>query len=235
MKPKKRKGSILDEEIIKMVIAVACIAGLIYLGYMLYNMSTQKTRMEQARLNLNEISGVMSSMKNEERINFTLLSPNGYLLTGWPYEVEGISIMPDTCINNKWKSCICLCRFNEKTKFLGDSILNLGGTIGGIIELKTALSKSGLPRAVAASCVTEGVCRETPGGHKADTTSIKYITDQTFMQNAGDVIKIAAKAGGGSIREFEKFFAIRVEDLLNNGASVGIRLGGGTYYLEPVK
>lgn len=191
MKNKRAEASWTIEEIMKIVLAVGGIIILILLFVNLYGIFTQKTRIEQARANMEDLSAVINSIKEGGSKDFTMLSPRGWSLTGWPVD----EMLPDECKKNKWEKCICLCEY-------GDSLT------GRALE---ALKRAGIPNTRAdflAKCNTVSVCVEV----KAETlevNSIKIlfinIAEKTpifvdGLVHEGEVLKIKKEKIGENVK-----------------------------------
>ena len=95
--------------VIKLVIAVACIILLIYVSVSLTGIWKNKTKSQQAMVNIENLEKSINDLGEGKTEKFTLLSPRGWALTGWPVE----NLMPEECKENKWKNCICLCDYGE--------------------------------------------------------------------------------------------------------------------------
>ena len=103
----KSKKAILPKEVLNIVLAIACIVLLVYLGYKLYGLASEQHELQQARAHLTNIMGIISALENAgggER-SYILYSPKGWALSGWPYA----NTKPKSC-KEEWKSCICFCK-----------------------------------------------------------------------------------------------------------------------------
>jgi len=91
-------------ETLKIIIAVLCIALLIYLAYSVYGLFTKKTAFEQAKSSLRllelNVKDIEEGKKNESEI--LLESPNGWAISAWPYKDERNILC-------KKKYCVCIC------------------------------------------------------------------------------------------------------------------------------
>lgn len=128
IKMKSKKAFLLGEHIVNILIAVLCIIILIGVGVKLYNIYNER-ELNIARGHLNEISGLVESIKEGVSREYIMLTPEGWVLTAWPSHLSmlNIDLSPDICLSNKWKNCICLCKTDrpEKTeKVLADCNLN---------------------------------------------------------------------------------------------------------------
>lgn len=98
---KDRKGFLLAEETLKMIIALVCIVFLVYLLVALYNSHTSDKKIEQAREALSRVESIISSLKDGESVRQDVLDPKGWHLYSF-YEQE----KPNSCINSR---CLCIC------------------------------------------------------------------------------------------------------------------------------
>ncbi len=74
----KRAEGFLESETLKIVLAVLCIALLLYLGVKLYGLFIKKTASEQASESLNQIMEKINGMKEGESSSFLITSPKGW-------------------------------------------------------------------------------------------------------------------------------------------------------------
>ena len=102
-----KKGGILDEESIKLIVAIICILGLIYLGVKLYGIFTTSAKLEQAKASLNDINNILKNLKDRDNTPYILLAPsNSYIMSfsdgnGRP-----------GCFAGKPCTCICDLKLN---------------------------------------------------------------------------------------------------------------------------
>jgi len=96
---RNKKGFLLGEETLKIVVALICIIFLIYfLTSIYFSNATQKKRIE-ATNSIERISQIISdSTINEE--NYEIPNPSGWYLFSF------ISQVPNSCSN---ENCICIC------------------------------------------------------------------------------------------------------------------------------
>ncbi len=133
---KDKKGFLLAEETLKIIIAVICIGFLAFLLFSIYQQTTDSKNLDYAKSSLNFIVSQISSGQTTADI----YNPDGWVLDIWPQTVNGI--LPSSCSNLGWKSCICIC--NQNTKDSCDSgssgvcLENTGNfnIAGGKIDLK---------------------------------------------------------------------------------------------------
>ncbi|MBS3073012.1 hypothetical protein J4477_04220 [Candidatus Pacearchaeota archaeon] len=99
-----KKGDWLVEEVAKVILAIVLLVLLAYLALTLYQSITQKSQLEQARVHLDNIENIVSSLEEGEKKDYILLSPSGWALYGFPYGEHNVR----SCqVSNK--PCICLC------------------------------------------------------------------------------------------------------------------------------
>ena len=102
--PKSRKGFLLGEETLKMVIAVICIAGLAYLLFAVYVSVKDSKDLEIAKESLDFLSQEIE----DEKTSVEIYNPRGWVILSWPYQNEGK--LPKFCLNAGWGSCICIVK-----------------------------------------------------------------------------------------------------------------------------
>ena len=97
---KNRKGFLLAEETLKIILAVISIGFLVYFLSALYFANQDSEELEQAEASLEHlIEGINSEIEEVEIYN-----PDGWWIASWPYE----KIIPNSCSNLGWKNCICI-------------------------------------------------------------------------------------------------------------------------------
>jgi len=116
-----KRGIFLIENAVKLAIAVICLIFLFYLMVSLAGISTQKTRAQQAKANLDNLERTINSLEAGKTAKFVLLSPSGWALTSWPVEPLFGKMIPRECEENNWERCICLCKYAKMSvnQFLG--------------------------------------------------------------------------------------------------------------------
>jgi hypothetical protein len=104
---KGQEVGILPEETIKLIIAVICIAALIYLLVLIYFSATGNQSKKAAEAIVNGNNGIASEIR---RINvggfdnpsFLVPNPSGW----WIFSFVGQDIKPNTCAGS---NCLCVC------------------------------------------------------------------------------------------------------------------------------
>jgi len=111
---KSKKGFMLGEYTLKMIIAVLCILLLVYLLFSFYSSFTNKKDLNDAKETLNSLSEKMIDAKNkQERVTLPLLEPDGWRLIGYSGTEK-----PEQCTSN----CICLCADRLRDRWFKDQI-----------------------------------------------------------------------------------------------------------------
>lgn len=96
-----KRGFLLAETTLKIVIAVIAIGFLIYFLVSLYFASQDNDELEKARLSLDKLLEEI----DQERLNVELFNPQDWVLLSWPYGED----YPTKCVVLGWESCLCLC------------------------------------------------------------------------------------------------------------------------------
>jgi len=99
---KSKKGFMLGEYTMKIIIAVLCIILLLYLLFSLYSSFTDKQNFSKAEATLNRLFEIMSDAKKKspEPVQVSLVNPSLWKLIIY----NGVE-RPEACVKN----CICLC------------------------------------------------------------------------------------------------------------------------------
>lgn len=101
-----KKGFLLAEETLKLIIAVIAIGFLVYLLTSLYFSAKTSQKLEQAEETLQFIM----SETNAGKTNVDIYNPKGWWLISWPGSIDAL---PKECSNLGLNSCICLCEKNN--------------------------------------------------------------------------------------------------------------------------
>jgi hypothetical protein len=96
-----KKGFLLAEETLKIIIAVVCIVFLIYLLIAIYNSTSGQKKIEQAKDDLSRIDKIISGLSEGESESQDISNPQGWHLYGFVGEEK-----PNFCTNEK---CLCIC------------------------------------------------------------------------------------------------------------------------------
>ena len=97
----KKKGFLLAEETIKIVIALICIGFLVYLLFSIYYSSRDSHDLEQAKATLDYLIQNIEFQSTEVQI----FNPENLYLISWPFEGQ----IPSSCSNMGWQNCLCIC------------------------------------------------------------------------------------------------------------------------------
>jgi hypothetical protein len=97
---KGKKGFLLGEETIKILLALVGLGLLIFLLAKVYYGSQDK-ELEQAEASLERIVDAINSKAESVEI----YNPDGWRIISWPYGNK----IPNSCKSKKWDSCLCIC------------------------------------------------------------------------------------------------------------------------------
>ena len=98
---KNKRGLLLAEETLKIVIAVIAIGFLAYFLFSLYFSFRNSEKLDQAKETLPFLMGEIEAGKT----SVDIYNPTGWAFLSWSEENE----IPKSCSNLGWKSCICIC------------------------------------------------------------------------------------------------------------------------------
>jgi len=98
---KDKKGFLLAEETVKIIVAVICILFLIFILLSIYNSSTSGAKLQQAKDVLSRTQNIISALKEGESQNQDIPNPSGWYMYSF---VE--TDKPNSCLNEK---CLCIC------------------------------------------------------------------------------------------------------------------------------
>jgi hypothetical protein len=102
---KSKRGFLLGEYTLKVIIAVICILLLIYLLYSIYSSFRNEKDLMRAESTLNSISETIELAKSSgEAQTFILLEPYEWAVVSFVGDVA----KPDSCLETQ--NCICVCR-----------------------------------------------------------------------------------------------------------------------------
>lgn len=106
---KNKKGFLLAEETVKIIVAIICILFLIFILLAIYNSSTSGAKLQQAKDVLSRTQTIMSALKEGESENQDIPNPSGWHLYSFVEQAK-----PNSCLNEK---CLCICE-NSLVKIL---------------------------------------------------------------------------------------------------------------------
>ena len=117
---KNKKGFLLAEETLKIVIALICISFLVYFLVSLYMSNREDKDLELAKASLQHlVSEINAEHSMVEIYNPGPLWNKGVVISSW-YLVSWNSMnLPNRCSNFGWGNCLCICKEN-KTKNCDD-------------------------------------------------------------------------------------------------------------------
>jgi len=98
---RNKKGFLLAEETIKIIIAAICIIFLVYILVSVYNSSTSVKKIEQAKEVLIQTDSLMISLAEGGAISQDVLNPVGWHLYTFIGEDK-----PNSCLG---ENCLCIC------------------------------------------------------------------------------------------------------------------------------
>ena len=108
---KNRKGFLLAEETLKIILAVISIGFLVYFLGALYFANQNDEKLEQAKASLEHLVSEINSMEEGEVRKVEIYNPSSQLIpledwfiTNWPHKQDGK--FPESCNKNK---CVCIC------------------------------------------------------------------------------------------------------------------------------
>ncbi|MEK6841582.1 MAG: hypothetical protein AABX91_00325 [Nanoarchaeota archaeon] len=121
-----KKGFLLAEETLKIVIAVISIGLLAFLLFSLYNNGKNAKDLEFAKESIDFlVQGI-----NAESTLIDVYNPKGWNIGTWPHDVEtGIAMFkttqfqfPKSCSNLGWNKCICICKEDNAESCDGEGV-----------------------------------------------------------------------------------------------------------------
>jgi len=109
-----KKGFLLAEETLKIILAVIAIGFLAFLLFSLYNTNKTAKDLELAEESLDFLVQEIGGQREEVDI----YNPKGWIISSWPnIYTKGILLWktteegkPMSCSNLGWDSCICICK-----------------------------------------------------------------------------------------------------------------------------
>lgn len=104
-----KRGFLLGEETIKIILAVIAILFLILFIVYLYNNFTQNKDLTNAKSSLADLVSQIGSGATQ----FDIYNPANWVLSSWSSSassiIPGAEVVPKQCTTNKWNNCLCLC------------------------------------------------------------------------------------------------------------------------------
>ncbi|MBA7594192.1 hypothetical protein ES703_01131 [subsurface metagenome] len=136
-----KKGFLLAEETLKIILAVIAIGFLAFLLFSLYNANKTAKDLELAKESLDFLIQEI----NAQRAEVEIYNPKGWIILSWPY--GDTREVPLSCSNLAWSNCICIAK---DVSLAGKAISNLPWTD----DLLERLRKKS----------DDGACRNNPEG-----------------------------------------------------------------------
>ena len=96
-----KKGFLLAEETLKIIIAVICIIFLIYILVAIYNSNTSDKKIEEARGVLDRTQSIIFSLAEGAIESQDIANPKGWHIYTFTGEAK-----PNSCLND---NCLCIC------------------------------------------------------------------------------------------------------------------------------
>lgn len=100
---KNKRGFLLGEETIKIILAIIAILFLILFIVYLYNNFTQNKELDEAKSTLANLVTQLNSGASQ----FNIYNPTDWLLMSFA-PING-GYYPKSCTANKWAKCLCMC------------------------------------------------------------------------------------------------------------------------------
>lgn len=104
---KNKKGELTSTEITKIVLAVIGIGLLLYLSVSLYGIFLQKTKVEQAKVNLEKVFSIINDLQEEQTKKFLIESPKDWDFIFFSRK----EVLPLKC---NGENCLCICNEPDK-------------------------------------------------------------------------------------------------------------------------
>lgn len=96
-----KKGFLLAEETLKIIIAVICIIFLVYILITIYNANASPKKIEDAKDSLSRIDAIISALGEGETQTQDIPAPDGWHLYSFVGQEK-----PNSCLN---ENCLCIC------------------------------------------------------------------------------------------------------------------------------
>lgn len=132
MKRMNKKGFLLGEETVKIIIAVIAIVFLVALIVGLYTTVSKNKDLEYAKSTMDNLVNQINAKVDQVYI----YNPKDWYISSFPQkDVDGNELMPRSCSSVGWKNCICVYKLSTTFLF-------------------------GAPKPADVSADAEGICRE---------------------------------------------------------------------------
>ena len=127
-----RRGFLLGEETIKIILAVICLAGLIVFVIYIYNGYAGNQDSQNAGATLNHIVSDIKGGVTQEQI----YNPQNWVLISFPSQSTDPKNFPQVCTLNKWKTCLCICSDVNSCSNKGSCVQNDFSVQEGFIKFE---------------------------------------------------------------------------------------------------
>lgn len=105
IKKLNKKGFLLGEETVKLIIAVVCLVVLVIFLYSLY-MANRNKEYELAKASLQKLVSDINAGQTES----VIYNPKDWFIGSYPEKVVGGEVMPKLCSGENWGKCLCICK-----------------------------------------------------------------------------------------------------------------------------
>ena len=106
---KDKKGFLLAEETLKIILAVIAIGFLAYLLFSIYFNYRENKDLEMAKASLEHLIEKINSGSAEAEI-YNPTTNNAWYIASWPISGK----KPLYCDNLGWETCLCICKFSTQ-------------------------------------------------------------------------------------------------------------------------
>lgn len=163
-----KKGFLLAEETLKIIIAVIAIGFLVYFLVSLYNSNKNSKELEQAESSLDFL---IQEIDNEVA-KVEIYNPQKWEIVSW----SAAEVIPNSCSNLGWQKCICI--FKGETA-VGKGVKNFFNVLGLSKDEATRLAKK----------ADEGACRESDFSIGAKINSPPVVLEIDYTNKIISVIE----------------------------------------------
>ena len=133
-----KKGFLLAEETLKIILAVIAIGFLAYLLFSLYNSNKNAKDLELAEASLEHLVKEIASGSTEIEI-YNPTTNNAWYVVGWPVSGE----RPLYCDNLGWEKCLCICKFSVLQMVTPSKLSKLCDDKGVCMESSASVNDGG--------------------------------------------------------------------------------------------
>ena len=109
MKPMNKRGFLLGEETVKIIIAVIAIIFLVALIVGLYTTLSKNKDLEYAKATMDNLAQQINAKAEQVYI----YNPKNWFLSSFPQkDSKGNELMPKSCSSVGWKNCVCVYKLS---------------------------------------------------------------------------------------------------------------------------